>query len=296
MEASATQDAGGTSHRTIAIAIERFSSLATLPKVALEVNRLVEDTYATAEDLDGVIRRDAPLTARILKVANSSFYGSASCIDSIEQAVVLLGCDAVRNIALAGSCHRLFQAGFRGAGLDLHDLWRQSVAVATAARLIAGRTKLVGTSGAYLAGILHELGVLIELQVYPARFLELAKTLKQNEPASLLEAEHHAFHATHPEFAMVLCRKWSFPAALACSVGYHHHPLRCPAEHRALAATVHVAESLAYRAGLRFLPTTDNNTPEEGALGLLGLDDDALAQLSDALAQTVADELRLFPN
>ena len=145
-------------------AIQEISHIATLPEITLKIVELVEDPTSTAQDLHAVISNDPALCSRVLKVVNSAFYGLPGQVGSINRAIVLLGLNAVKNIAIAASLAKLFRGGEVNAHFSARRLWTHSAATATAAKMIADRIRLGMPDEAFLGGLIHDIGVMVEMQ------------------------------------------------------------------------------------------------------------------------------------
>src|SRR5580698_1939324 len=126
----------------VAQAIKKVTALATLPEVTAKIIATVEDPKSTASQLHKIVSHDPALVTRILKVVNSAFYGLPGQIGSVERAIVLLGLNAVKNIAVAASLGQLFRGVKLCEGFTAKDLWAHCVAVAVAARDLARQMKL----------------------------------------------------------------------------------------------------------------------------------------------------------
>lgn len=267
----------------VANAIREISHIATLPEVTLKIIKIVEDPKSTAQDLHKVVSNDPALCSRILKVVNSSFYGLPGQIGSINRAIVMLGLNAVKNIAIAASMSKLFKGGDLTPQFSAKHLWSHSVGVAAAAKLMADTLKIGLSDEAFLAGLMHDVGVMVEFQLDRTKLIEvLQKTLpdKDGVPgADMLEIENQVFGANHQEFGLALCEKWKFPKALCFVTGYHHRPMELASDARTLTCLVNVADRLAAEAtgGYRLdLPTL---TYDPAVLDHLGLGTDKMAEL-----------------
>jgi putative nucleotidyltransferase with HDIG domain len=243
--------------RVVQAAIQEISHIATLPEVTLKIIRLVEDPDSTAQDLNRVITNDPALGARILKVVNSAFYGLPGQIGSINRAIVLLGLNAVKNIAIAASLAKLFRGGQICPNFNARDLWNHSIAVAAGTRLLAQEVGLGLPDEAFLAGLIHDLGIMVEMQVRRPKFVEAIERLETTPGLSLRAAETAVIGANHEQFGAALCRMWKFPASFAYVTGNHHHPLELAEANRTLACLVHVADLAAARMKLGFSRTVD---------------------------------------
>jgi HD-like signal output (HDOD) protein len=264
-------------------AIKEISHIATLPEVTMKIISLVEDPDSTAQDLNKVISNDPALGARILKVVNSAFYGLPGQIGSINRAVVLLGLNAVKNIAIAASLAKLFRGGKITPNFDARDLWQHSIATATATRLLSHRCGLGLPDEAFLAGLIHDIGIMVEIQARRAKFID-ALNMVENQKVSLREAEYACVGATHEMFGAGLCKLWKFPISFQYVTGFHHHPMDLPDKNRTLACLVHVADHIAGKMELGFVHDVNPDA---------GLDPAVLRQLNlePAVVDEVAGEL-----
>ena len=246
------QPSENTNNEIVQKAIKEISHLATLPEVTMKIIKLVEDPDSTAQDLNKIITNDPALGARILKVVNSAFYGLPGQIGSTNRAIVLLGLNAVKNIAIAASLAKLFRGGQICPSFNARDLWQHSIAVGTCTRLLAAKANLGMPDEAFLAGLMHDIGIMVEMQARRPQFVEALDRIKQDPSVKLRQAEENIIGATHEAFGAALCKLWKFPASFAYVTGYHHHPLDLAPKHRALTGLVHVADVLSAQLELGF--------------------------------------------
>ncbi|MGE3107994.1 MAG: HDOD domain-containing protein [Phycisphaerales bacterium] len=238
-----------TKENAVNSAIREISHIATLPEITLKIIQLVESPTSTAQDLHKVISNDPALCSRILKVVNSAFYGLPGQVGSINRAIVLLGLNAVKNIAIAASLTKLFRGGAVTPNFAAKDLWEHSIAVGAASKMIADSLKLAFADEAFLAGLIHDLGIVVELQFDRNKLVEAVTRTNvgpDGTPArGLLDTEDEVFGATHQDFGSGLCIKWKFPKSFANVTGYHHRPLELADDGRTLACIVAIADRLA---------------------------------------------------
>ncbi len=275
-------------------AINEISHIATLPEVTLRIVELVEDPTSTAQDLHNVISNDPALCSRILKVVNSSFYGLPGQIGSINRAIVLLGLNAVKNIAISASLAKLFRSGQLCPTFSARDLWMHSVGTAAAAKLIADTLDFGAPDEAFLAGLLHDIGIMVELQYDRNKLIEAVNEVGMQDGVptkDMLEVEMGVFGATHQHFGMGLCEKWKFPASFSSVCGHHHHPMELPSGGRSLACLVHVADRLA--AGVDeskgFRLDMQSIEIDPGALEEIGMTPEKLETIKGRLAEEIED-------
>ncbi|MEM1422428.1 MAG: HDOD domain-containing protein [Planctomycetota bacterium] len=272
-------------------AVREISQIAMLPEITIRIIELVEDPNSTANDLHQIISNDPALCARILKVVNSSFYGLPGQIGSINRAIVLLGLNAVKNIAISASLAKLFRGGQLSPHFSARDLWTHSVATATAAKVIADDMKVASSDEAFLAGLVHDLGIMVEMQFDRQKLIEVIEKVAPDAdgvPAScMLEAEREVFGATHQEFGRGLATKWKFPKTLIDVVSHHHDPTAVVEEHRKLPALLHIADRVAgaILGGFRLDLVSLDQDP--AILEFCGVKQDRLDALHDAIVEEV---------
>ncbi len=273
--------------QVVADAIREISHIATLPEITLKIVALVEDPKSTAQDLHKVIANDPALCTRILKVVNSSFYGLPGQIGSINRAIVMLGLNAVKNIAIAASLAKLFRGGELTPSFSAKSLWTHSVVVAATCKMLSDRMGFAVSDEAFLSGLMHDIGIMVEMQYDRNKLIEVVQKTgadKTGVPATdMLEAEEAVFGANHQLFGAGLCAKWKFPANFSNVTGYHHRPLELPPEARTLPSIVYIGDRLAAEVAQGFrldLLTTDIS---EAVLDFLKLSTDKINQLRQEL-------------
>ncbi len=276
----------------IGTAIDQIIHIATLPEVTIKIIELVENPDATAQDLHKIISNDPALSARVLKVVNSAFYALPGQIASINRAIVLLGLNAVKNIAIAASLAKLFRGGRLSSEFEAKDLWKHSIAVGTGVRLLAERLDMGLPDEAFLAGLIHDIGIMVEMQTNRSKLIEVVESVKEGK-SSFLEAEEGIIGATHEEFGYALCTKWKFPANLANVTGYHHRPLELDAEVRTLSGLVNVADILAGQGEAGYSGTVKGVEIDRSVFDELKLTEDIIEEVSEKLpeAAETADAL-----
>lgn len=273
-------------------AIREISHIATLPEITLKIIRLVEDPDSTAQDLNNVITHDPALGARILKVVNSAFYGLPGQIGSINRAIVLLGLNAVKNIAVAASLTKLFRGGQISPNFNARDLWTHSIAVATGTRLLGNRAGLGLPDEAFLAGLIHDLGIMVEIQARRMKFVTAVEKVVAEPGVTLRQAETELLGATHEDFGAALCRAWKFPLSFAYVTGHHHRPWELAEVNRPLTSLVHLADVMAARLKIGFVYSVETGEVRPDLLEQLNLtleDFDAVMQeLPNAMQEATA--------
>lgn len=231
--------------RVVEDLVRRTPQLATFPSVALDVSRVVENPMSNAAALLAVVAQDQVLSTRVLRVSNTALFGCAGRIDSLDRAVFVLGFQAVRNIAIAASLSTLFRGRRLTAQVSLQDLWTHALAVGTAASLLEHHTREGVANDAFLAGLVHDIGITAELQHDRRRLLEVIERCLADPTRDFLTEEDAAFGANHQDFGAALLEHWRLPQELVAVAVAHHHPLTVEGDRRRVTCLVHVADWMA---------------------------------------------------
>lgn len=255
--------------------------------------RLAESANANSNDLVRVVSADPALSARIIRIVNSAFYGVRTPVTSLNTAVNVLGFGAIKNIALAASLTRTFR-GTKDAEFDPRAVWTHSVAVAAAAQLIAARTRTIDASDAFLAGLMHDIGVIVELQLSRIQFLGVVKATERDRTLRFRDVEVDYFGASHEAYGEALAIAWQFPVNIRQVCGYHHRPLESLEGARLITSIVHIADIVAAQAGTGFSRTVESLQPDAGITTAVGVTDSMLAEIRELLPAQVAEVLPLL--
>ncbi len=208
------------------------------PVAAEQVLKIVSNPMAGAADVARVVETDPALAARVMRLANSPYYGAPRRVSSTRHAIVMLGFDTVRGLAVSAACSLL--DGRAELGPD--GFWRHAVTTATAASVIARRVG-VSTSDAFSAGLLHDLGAVLLHRRDAARFAEAMASPTMSDQVA---AELTAFGATHADEGAAALDAWGFPEPFIEAVAFHQHGVEEP--RHALGRVLRVAEAVALEA------------------------------------------------
>ncbi len=196
--------------------------LVSLPEVCLRVSEMLEDSRTSAHDLGRVIGRDTGLTARLLKIVNSAYYGFPSRIETVSRAVAIIGMRELRGLVLAASAIEAFSKVPNDI-LNMAHFWRHSVYCGVVAQLLAAECNVLHKERLFVAGLLHDIGKLIVSHKLPQK----ARIIQQRcEAEELLdfEVEQQVLGFDHAEVGGELLQQWRMPESLADAVRYHHIP------------------------------------------------------------------------
>jgi putative nucleotidyltransferase with HDIG domain len=222
--------------------LERVENVPALPEVVTRILTLLDDPSASAHRLAEVIGQDQSMVSTILKLVNSPFYGLSGRVVSIQHAVVLLGFRAIRNVALSSVLMKVFGDSERDSRFNRRDLWRHTVSCAIGARMMAGKLRCADPEEAFLAGLLHDMGLVILDQYFHAEFRRVLDLVESGD-CTIRQAERNVFGHDHAAVGALLARKWNFPEPVCDAIACHHHPSRARRA-AALAALVHLSTYL----------------------------------------------------
>jgi HD-like signal output (HDOD) protein len=268
-------------------AIADVGEIATLPEVTVKIIHIVENPKSTARDLHEVIRNDPALSARILKVVNSAFYGLPGQIASIDRAIVLLGLSAVKNIAIAASMTHLFNAGPAIEGFSGAEVWKHSVATGVASRMLSAAQGRPIVEESFLAGIIADLGLLVERQVFSKQLAEIIAQFNA-DGGDFCELETQVIGADHQAFGAALAAKWRFPQPLCTTIGYHHKPHLLAASTRELPTLVCVADVIVSRLNMGFSTYGEDTEIPQEFLDVIKLTPEKVQGVVDEVQEQVA--------
>ncbi len=276
---------------------EAISKAKELPALPQTVARLLKELRNPDVDLDELSREialDQAITAKILRLVNSSFYGMPGQIGNLSQAVVILGTETIQNVILSIAIIKAFKLpDIEAEGFSLEDFWRHTIATGLITQTIARMLELPNRQDAFVAGLLHDIGKLLLLQVSPEGFCRVVELVRE-KGLFFQEAERLVLTADHTSLGAWLAKKWHFPVHLQEVLFYHHRPGK--AKHM-LVRAVRFGDSLALAMGIGhggsiLVPPVGERVWKE-----LGFDKSGLAPLLDELGgifKDVRETARIF--
>lgn len=258
----------------------RLHELSSPPEVVRLVLKAANEEDADAEDMRRAVEKDVALSMRLLKTVNSSFYGLRSRVSDLKTAVALLGVKQVRNLALTIVLARQFKQPRVVGNLDAGRLWDHSLCSAVVAQLVAESTDGVDPDEAYLAALVHDLGLLVIEQQLAANAPHIFVRFRTGRDWS--DSEREVLSFDHAQLGAYLVWRCGIGAQTAHAVDCHHEPLTAPEAAQPLACVVASANYLVTRRGRgsiegRRIPA------DEGAFDALGLTDGRLRDLWDRM-------------
>ncbi|MBD3217984.1 MAG: HDOD domain-containing protein [candidate division Zixibacteria bacterium] len=200
--------------------LDQADEIFSLPQTLLEILQEVENDDWSAKSMAAIISRDPGLTARVLKMANSSFYSRGAEISTVNRAVLVLGASMVKCLALSVAIFNPVGEIKKKLDFDIRSLYTHYLSTAIGARQLAEKTGFAKTEEAFTAGLLHDIGMIYILKVAPAEYVDLLKQYEHGE--DLVKLERELFDTDHAEVGYLISRKWKLPAGLQNAIGNHH--------------------------------------------------------------------------
>jgi HD-like signal output (HDOD) protein len=269
------------------------AGLVSLPEVVVRVNALVDDPKSSAEDIGRAVQQDPALTARMLRLANSAMFGMQRQVDTVARAVAVLGTRQVRDLTLGLSAARAFD-GIPNRLVSMDSFWHHSVLAGIAARLVATATPHGRPDGAFVGGLLHDVGQLVMFNKLPEQSRRaLLMTIDAPGEPDLHVCEREIVGFDHAAVGGALARRWRLPASLQECIEFHHEPGRARG-HPVDVAVVHVANSLAVLAEIESDDYADAPEIHAVAWELTRLDRARALELVPQARAAVEDVKKLF--
>ena len=222
--------------------LDSIEDLPTVPHTMQQVLSELDSISASAATLQSIIEQDPAITAKILKMANSPFYGTVVDISNVGRAMVTMGFDEVRNVVIGISLAGVFCDDLGFDEFQTADLWLHSIGVATAARHIAEEAGGLDPDDLFTAGMLHDLGRLLYCIYFKEEVNEILAE-KKNSGCTLLEAEER-IGLNHAEIGAYLARRWDLSDFLFNVIRFHHN-YRAAGEYEKAAAAIFLADGMA---------------------------------------------------
>lgn len=272
--------------------IATVGELPASPTIVSAVMGLTADLDSRVEDISKVLLSDQTLTAKVLKLSNSSFYGRPKGVTTLEEAIMILGFFTVQSMVVATSAHSMYTKddaeGYKA------KLWRHSLSAAVAARQIAKSVRHPEAEQAFIAALLHDIGKLVLLQKMPTRYHEIVAEVEAGQKSFLI-VESRELGFNHCDVAALLLEAWDFPTTLVEAIFAHH--LLPPIEEDKpvpVAHIVHLGNCMAKMLNVGFKDGVEENLSELESAKALSLDEVAIEELLEEITEHYEAEISIF--
>lgn len=235
--------------------INKFTDAKTLPHVVIRVSQLAASDTSTMQDFEEVIKLDPVLVTRLLRLVNSSYFGLANKIESISKAVIFAGMKNLRNLVAVEALRDFFKG--KGIGFSRENLWLHSATVAILADMIAKRIFSLDSEDIFLAGIIHDIGLIVEDQVVGDQLREACEIYRESESV-LTACEKKIIGTDHCEVGWLFAGEWNLEQDVIEAIKAHHnHAISRPLE--SVTSILQLAEYIAGK--MNYTPVTGRTEP-----------------------------------
>ena len=211
--------------------LESMVNLPPFPVVVQRAIQLINDPKSSAQDVVDAIQFDQSITANVLKICNSAYFGVRRTIHSLREAVMMIGFNQLLEIILSQGSLALFAAPCKGYDLEQGGLWQHSVACALLTRIVSKRLGWEETPTHFTAGLLHDIGKVV-LNKFVKNYFDEIKVRVHEEHLSFVDAEQEVLGINHAELGGRITAQWNFPESIVAAVRYHHAPASAPQDHQ----------------------------------------------------------------
>ncbi len=270
---------------------KRQGGLPSLPVVINHIIAALGDEKTTTDGLAAIINHDPPMTAKLLQLANSVYYGQRDKVGSVRRAISVIGFDEIIGIALGmGILTNL--GGKDGFPLDMKALWIHSIGTATAAKALAMKINPSMASKIFIPSLLHDIGKILYSLSFPEEYSRVRQwAIEEKKPLYL--AETQMFDLDHAMLSALLMKRWRFPLEIITPVRFHHSPDAAPAAMRYPCLIVNLANYLTQKAGVGHsgnqTPVVVKNIPRK-----LGITEDTIKSVMEQLQKKEEHIMEFF--
>lgn len=268
--------------------VEAVNDLPSLPHVAVKVMKLTEDPDSTAQDINQVLNEDQSMTAKVLRLANSAYYGFPRRIATVTDAIIFLGFKTIRSIVMAASVSDMLSQEMEGYALAPGELWKHSQSTALTARFIARRAKFSSLDLAYTAALLHDIGKVILNSHLKKGYQEVLARVSIGD-IPFTEAENEILGFNHALVGARVAEKWNLPPELVEAIALHHNPEKAQINKK-LTCIVHIADVICLSMGIGLGLDGLMYPLSAEAMDLLELNEDSLESLVSQLSDMFVDQ------
>ena len=259
-----------------------------MPEVVFKAQELLSDPESSAQELAAILETDQAIATKVLKMANSVFYGMSGKVSSIKHASLVLGYRNLSEIISVAGVQKSLEKKLPGYGLESEDLWRHSLSVALGSKIIASRKNPELEMVAHTAGLVHDVGKII-LDPFVMEAKESFDSVLLQEQQTYLNAEKEILGFDHAEIAAEVCQKWKITEVISSAIRYHHSP--SSSLEVELAFILHMADYISLMSGEGYEDNDFLYELEGGTMDYLDFDQNDISDLTLELMESVANLL-----
>lgn len=268
--------------------VNRVDEIPVFSQTVGKILKLVEDPKSDAHDIEKEILKDQGFTTKILKLANSAYFGATRQISTVSQATTILGFQAIKSLVLASSVGKVLKAELPGYALEKEALWKQSQICAITARVISKKIKFRQPDQAYTAGLLRDIGKVILDHYLNEQFNKIMDEVNDGLK-SFVEVEEEILGFNHGQVGAKIAEKWNLPEDLVEAIAFHHQPEKAQLNSKLVAIT-HIADGLVMMMGIHIGADGLAYGFSSAAMDLLNIDEAILFEIMSEVADLILDE------
>jgi predicted Zn finger-like uncharacterized protein len=265
--------------------LRTMHDLPAMPHIVQKAQEIMARPDSNVKELASVIELEQAIATRVLKLANSTYYGLSGKVFSIQHASVLLGYKTLGELVSVAGISNLMSKDLRGYRLSSGDLWRHSIAVAFGSRILANRKDAEFGSLAFFAGLIHDAGKLILDPYVHERIVDFDEFMAADDDNTFIKAEKTILGFDHSEIASELCQKWKIPDDQRIAIEFHHNPSK--SNNNELAFILHMADYVAMEIGYGVDTNGSGYCIEKGVMDFLNLCDEDVEYIKQDVQESV---------
>jgi putative nucleotidyltransferase with HDIG domain len=265
--------------------LKNIKDLPLIPQVVIEIQNEISQPNANTQRVSRMIETDPGIASKVLRIANSAYYGASGKTSTVLQACALLGLRGLAEVVVLAGSEKVLSGKLPGYGYDAGELWRHSLAVAYGSKILANMRDPGISSAAHTAGLIHDIGRII-LDPYVAELKNQISDFMENNQKTFLDAEIEHFGLSHAEVAAEACRVWKFPEFMLKAINWHHNPAASNGD--LLSYILHLADHLALMSGAGYDEDDILNEVQKDTMRVLQLQQADLSEILFKIIESVS--------
>lgn len=267
--------------------ISRVDEIPVFSQTVSNILKLIENPKSSARDIEIEVLKDQGFTTKILKLANSAYFGVTRQVSSIAQAVPIVGFQAIRSMVLAASVGKVMNKALPGYTLESEALWHHAQISAITARILAKKVKFKQVEEAYTAGLLKDIGKVVLDHYLSDQFQAIIEEVNKGEK-SFIEVEEMVIGYNHSQVGALVAEKWKLPLELVEAISCHHEPEKATVNPKLVAIT-HVSDGLIMMMGFNLGADGLAYKMSNDAMTLLGITESTLEEVMSEVADIMVN-------
>jgi len=264
--------------------IKSIKDLPLVPQVVIEIQNRLSQMNVNLHEIAQMIETDPGITLKVLRVANSTYYGASGTTSTIMQACVRLGLKGLSEVVILAGTEKVLSGKLPGYGYDAGELWRHSLAVAYGSKILAQMRDPSLSSAAYTAGLIHDIGRII-LDPYIGEQKKTIEDYMEKKQKTFLDAEIEHFNFSHAEVASEVCEAWKFPELMSKAINWHHNPAGSDGD--PLSYILHLADHLSLMGGVGYDDDDILNEAQKETMSFLQLKQADISDITFKIIESV---------